>query len=253
MAPLIGITPTPSFDKLAHGAFRRHLLSEPYVQAITAAGGTPLIIPPVLDRVDDYLRTVDGVLLSGGGDVAPERYGATEHHPATYGLDPERDGFELAFVQAALEAAVPIFAICRGIQVLNVALGGTLIQDIPSLPAPAVPVAHRQQEAGIASEDVGHRVTLTAAWPLPSQTQAPDRSLGVNSFHHQALDQLGSPLEAVAFAPDGLVEAVIVPEHPFALGVQWHPELMFHRHPAHHEPFRAFVAAAEARTRPRVH
>lgn len=248
MAPLIGITPTPTVDSLAHGTFRRYVLAEPYLQAVTQAGGTPVIIPPLLDRVDDYLRTVDGLVLSGGGDIEPERYGAFDVHPATYGLHADRDAFEIALVQAALRLALPVFAICRGIQVLNVSLGGTLIQDVASLPGPPVVIAHRQHEAGLAPDDVGHPVALTASWPLPPHLQAPDRSLGVNSFHHQALDQLGDRLEPVAFALDGLVEAVIVPDHPFALGVQWHPELMFHRYPVHHQPFRALVAAAEART-----
>lgn len=247
MPPVIGITPSPSFDDLPHGSFRRYVLPDAYVQAVAAAGGTPLILPLLPDRVADDLQRVDGVLLSGGADVDPARYGDSDRHPATYGVDDERDAFELNLVLAALETDVPVLAICRGIQVLNVALGGTLIQDIPSLPSGG-DIGHRQQEAGLTPEAIGHQVTLSPSWPLSSPPSAAMNSLGVNSFHHQAIDRLGNRLEAVAVAPDGLVEAVVVPDHPFALGVQWHPELMYHRHSVHREPFRALVAAAEART-----
>lgn len=247
MPPVIAISSSPSHDRLPHGNFLRHVLASNYVDAVVAAGGVPVILPPSLDCLDDYLRLADGLIFSGGGDVDPSRYGAVEAHPETYGLNPTRDRFELALIHAALEQDLPILAICRGLQVLNVALGGTLIQDIPAQHPTEASLAHRQHEAGLLADDIGHEVLLAPGWPLPAPTGAGSMVLGVNSFHHQAIDRLGSGLAVVARAPDGLAEAVTLPDRAFVFGVQWHPELMFARHPEHLEPFLALVYAATTR------
>ena len=247
MKPLIGLTPSPSLDKLAHGTFLRYAMSSPYVEAVLAAGGVPLVLPPQADHAGPLLDAIDGLLLSGGGDVEPWRFGESEVHSATYGLSPQRDQFELEMLDEALRRDMPVFCICRGIQVLNVARGGTLIQDIPAQHDGQVKVAHRQQELGFATDDVGHEVALVAG----SQFRRfyPDDPLGVNSYHHQAVARLGDGLVAVAQAPDGLVEAVVLPDRAFVVGVQWHPELMFTRHP---EQLRLFAGLVEAATAHRL-
>jgi putative glutamine amidotransferase len=132
MKPIIGITPSAQTDMLAHGTFRRYVLSSPYVRAVEAAGGIPLILPPQGGNVESLTQVIDGLLLSGGADINPVRYGESSIHPETYGIDDERDRFELDLFDAMLQREKPVFGICRGIQVINVALGGTLIQDIAS-------------------------------------------------------------------------------------------------------------------------
>ena len=244
MKPVIGITPSPQTDKLAHGTFRRYCLSAAYVDAIAAAGGVPIIFPPQTDNAAALLAIVDGLLLSGGADVAPVRYGDATVHDTTYGIDPGRDQLELDLVDCALASGTPILGICRGIQVLNVALGGTLIQDVASEHTGAAEIGHRQHERGLEESAVGHEVVATAESLLPFFNQ---ERLGVNSFHHQAIRDLAPPLLPVATSPDGLVEAVVLEANPAVCAVQWHPELMFRRDPDHLRPFLHLVAAASAR------
>jgi putative glutamine amidotransferase len=186
---------------------------------------------------------IDGLLLSGGPDVDPARYGDQYVHPATYGVDPERDQFELDVFKAAMAAEIPVLGICRGIQVINVALGGTLIQDVGAEHPGAAAIGHRQHERGLADWQEGHPVNATSDAP-PLFT---DRTLGVNSFHHQAIRDLAPALEPVAFAPDGLIEAVVMPSAPGVFAVQWHPELMFEHDDTHLRPFTELVRAAAAR------
>lgn len=243
MKPLIGITPSPTVDVLPHGTFRRHAMGAGYVDAVAEAGGVPVIVPPQPDNLATLLAVLDGVLLSGGGDVEPWRYGAGHVHDTTYGLDPERDAFELALARAAIDRDLPLLGVCRGIQVLNVALGGGLIQDVDAEHDAAVPIGHRQQEVGIPADEAGHPVALQT----PSLVELfGGNELGVNSFHHQAIGRLADGLVAAAFSPDGIVEAVVLPERRFVLGLQWHPELMFRRHERQRRPFGALVEAAAA-------
>lgn len=242
MKPLIGITPTPSLDEQPHGRFRRYVLNEDYAVAIETAGGVPIVLPPQTEAIEQLLGTIDGLLLSGGADVDPARYGDPAVHPATYGVDEERDRFEFELFHGAVQADRPILGICRGIQVMNVALGGTLVQDVPS--EANQPIVHRQQEIGLAADAIGHQVEIVDHPRLPSWMDA--GGFGVNSFHHQAIRQLAPSLVPIAFSRDGLVEAVVHPDASFVVGVQWHPELMFRRHPAHLNPFAGLVAAATA-------
>ena len=244
MKPVIGITATPSRDVLAHGTFPRYAMGAAYVEAVLAGGGVPVVLPLQLGNAGRLLDVVDGLLLSGGGDVEPWRYGADEVHETTYGLSTERDAFELELLEAALARDVPVLGICRGLQVLNVALGGTLIQDIASQHVAHVAVCHRQQEIGLVADEVGHPVVVID--PALDRIVASD-SLGVNSFHHQAIARPAPDLVAAAEAPDGIVEAVVLPGRTFVVGVQWHPELMFERHPDQARPFAALVEAAGAR------
>lgn len=244
MQPVIGITVGPSVDALAHGTFTRYSLNEAYVAAVAEAGGRPIILPPVPGDPGWLLDLVDGLLFSGGADIDPTHFGDTEVHPATYGIDPARDVFELELVRRAITADVPVLGICRGIQVLNVALGGSLIQHVPDAAPDGGGHSHRQQEAGLSADAVGHAVAVVDH-PC-SQALLLGPTLGVNSFHHQAVRDLAPSLEAVAWSPDGLVEAVVRPASSFVAGVQWHPELMYRRDPVHHQPFAALVAAARA-------
>jgi putative glutamine amidotransferase len=243
MKPVIGITPSAQTDTLDHGTFRRYCLAAPYVLAVEAAGGIPLILPPQ-QNASDVLSLIDGLLLSGGPDIDPARYGDTSLHAATYGIDAGRDQWELDLFEAAVDRQTPVFGICRGIQVINVALGGTLIQDVASEHPGSADIGHRQHERGLEDSTVGHMVVATAPDLLPIFDG--DR-LGVNSFHHQAVKDLASPLEAVCIAPDGLIEAVAMRDDRSVFAVQWHPELMFQRHPEHLRPFSRLVEAAAAR------
>jgi putative glutamine amidotransferase len=245
MQPVIGITASPRVDAQPHGAFPFWVLNEGYADAVTAAGGVPVILPSVPGSADALLDRLDGVLFSGGADVDPARYGAAEVHPSTYGIDPRRDAFELELTERAVARAVPVLGICRGIQVINVALGGSLIQDIGPASRPDAPFDHRQHEAGLAAHEIGHEARMADHPVLRGVFGA--ATVGVNSFHHQVLDRVAPALEPVAWSPDGMVEAVVGAGNGFLLGVQWHPELMFRHHPDQLAPFRALVAAARER------
>lgn len=194
----------------------RVALSVAYVHALMGAGLVPLVVPPVLDPADagDVLAPVAGLVLTGGEDVAPARYGATPH-PKLQAPDPARDAIELALFAEAHRRRLPVLAICRGIQLVNVALGGTLYQDLPS-ERPG-PVAHE----GTATR---HDLRIAAGSLVGRTLNAPRTS--VNSRHHQAIRDLAPLLKASAWAEDGVIEAVepADPEAPWLLGVQWHPE-----------------------------
>lgn len=241
MKPVIGITTTPFVEPQDHGTFRRYLVSVPYVRAVEAAGGLALILPPQTNAARELAGMIDGLLLTGGADMAPELYGDSTLHEATYGIDAERDSFELELFDAVMAQEKPIFGICRGIQVMNVALGGTLIQDLPTQHPGAADVGHRQHERGVVASEPSHQVTALLPDLLPIFD---GDSLPVNSFHHQAILEVAPPLCAAATSPDGLVEAVVMRDRRDVFGVQWHPELMFDTHDEHLRPFALLVNAA---------
>lgn len=243
MTPRIGITPSPSTEKFSHGTFHRFAIADTYVQAVAAAGGLPLVLPPQEGNIEALLDTLDGLLLSGGGDIRPDRYGDQTVHPTTYGIHDLRDEFEFALLRGALTRDMPVLCICRGIQVLNVALGGSLIQDIAD--QHGVAVEHRQEEANIPKSDPGHTVAVEPGSLL--ERVYGQETIAVNSFHHQALKRVSPELRVNATAPDGIIEAVERPGSTFVLGVQWHPEMMFHAHHEHARPFQALVQAATER------
>ena len=200
-----------------------------------------MVLPPQRDTVDELMAVIDGLLLSGGPDIDPARYGDNYVHPATYGIDPDRDEFEFDLFDAALRRGIPVFGICRGIQLMNVALGGTLIQDVSTEHPGAAEVGHRQHERGLEDSAVGHEMSAVESVPLPIFG---NNDLAVNTFHHQAIRDLAPDLMPAAYSPDGLVEAVVMREKPEVFGVQWHPELMFERDDAHLRPFARLVEAA---------
>ena len=237
MAPVIGIT--ASFNPPNQGPFGEIMVGESYIQAVLRAGGVPVIIPVGLPEEDlsSLITRLDGILLTGGGDIDPERFNGRAH-PRVYGIDARRDALELRLAQMAAGEGVPFLGICRGIQVINVALGGTLFTDITDQ-APQ-PLKH-DQYPDIPRDFLAHSVALEPDSRLAQILGGV--SFQVNSLHHQGLEQLAPSLRAVGYAPDRLIEAVELPNHPFGLGVQWHPEWLQDDAPQR-ELFRAFVQAA---------
>lgn len=232
--PVIGITTAlwPREGKLGLVA-----APESYVWAVTQAGGIPLLLPITADdaALDAYLRRVDGVLFTGGGDIAPDFTGNGNQGPLR-DVHPERDRFELALMRKVVDRGVPFLAICRGIQVLNVAMGGTLYIHLPR----DLPGINHDQDARF--HEKVHRVFVE---PESRLAQALGNSqVMVNSLHHQGLKTLGKRLRPIALAEDGLVEAVEVEGHPFGLGLQWHPELLAATDAGMARIFRMFVEHA---------
>lgn len=218
----------------------RYVVRWDYVRSVEFAGGVPVVLAPSGAALHPALLSrLDGLVLTGGLDVSPALYGEAPH-PAATSASAERDEFELKLVREALALNLPLLAICRGLQVLNVALGGTLVQDLPSLVGTTV--SHDDPERPRTA--LAHRVRIEPGTRLHAQLGADD--VEVNSFHHQAASALGHGLVATAFAPDGVVEGVELPAAGFAVGVQWHPEV-FWREGRFAPLFRALVGAAEAR------
>ncbi|HEU4703754.1 MAG TPA: gamma-glutamyl-gamma-aminobutyrate hydrolase family protein [Conexibacter sp.] len=240
--PLIAVTssemrdPPPHLRKPQSDPARREMaLGMPYLEALERSGALPVVMPPLReDALDELLDAVDGLLLSGGPDVDPVAYGQSPHR-CLGPTEPPLDAFELALAQAADRRGTPLLAICRGMQLLNVARGGTLIQHLPDVVGRDV--EHRQREPGDAlthavEVDPASRLAEVLGWTAED----------VNSFHHQAIDALGRGLRVSARAPDGTIEAVEDLDRPFLLAVQWHAEYLVRW--AQHAPlFDAFVAA----------
>ena len=198
-------------------------LSLNYVRSTEGAGLTPVIIPPFTDpaRAADVLVAASGLLLTGGEDVDPRRYGA-EPHAATQPPNPARDETELELLRVARERRIPVLAICRGIQIVNVAFGGTLVQDLPS-ERPSAIVHDQPHDEAHPRSDRCHAVALSSGSLVAGAAGA--TALEVNSYHHQAVDRLGAGLQATGHAPDGVVEACEGTERGWwLLAVQWHPE-----------------------------
>lgn len=214
-----------------------------YVESVTRAGGEPVEVVPGAEAPEHILARVDALVLTGGGDVDPALYGEAPH-PTFQAAEDGRDAYEIALARAAMAKGLPILAICRGMQVLNVAMGGTLIQDIPSqvpgalthsVPEPRFAIAH---EVWVSS---GSRLaTLLADHMEDGET------CHVNSRHHQSVKQAAPGFEVTATAPDGVIEAMEQPGATFCVAVQWHPE-NFWRTGEFRELFEGLVAAANAR------
>jgi putative glutamine amidotransferase len=207
-----------------------------YVRALEKAGGIPVLLPPTApEEVPARLAGLDGLLLIGGDDVDPAIYGEAAHPKSKWTR--VRDDFELAAIHAALERDLPLLAICRGQQVLNVALGGTLVQDIPD----QLPQAGVHKLKGVPRWQTAHEVDVAPGTRLRAIVGRD--VLAVNSFHHQAVREVGRGLRVSARSRDGVIEAIELPDRRFVVGVQWHPEAMWNQEPDHQEIFRAFVGA----------
>ena len=214
--PLVGIT---TYERGSEERPRFHLPAA-YVDAVRLAGGLPVLLPPGDESPDHALEGLDALLFSGGGDIHPDHFGG-EAHADSYSMCPERDAFELELMQAALAAEMPTLAICRGLQVLNVARGGDLHAHLPE--ALGERVVHR------ASQDrhAHHEVRLDEDSHLARVYR--EAHLHIASWHHQGVRRLGEGLRATAWAEDGSVEALELADAPWLLAVQWHPELQLDR------------------------
>jgi gamma-glutamyl-gamma-aminobutyrate hydrolase PuuD len=211
--PVIGITTYLTPARFGDWDEEAALIPASYVRAIEAAGGRPLLVPPSTDAIEETLDRLDGMLFSGGSDLDPELYGQAAH-AETNGIVPDRDRGEIALLKAALERDMPVLAVCRGSQVLNVALGGDLVQHLPEVVGDE---RHKHTPGEFADHDVelepGTRVQEILGDHAP-----------VKSHHHQGYGQLGQGLREAARAEDGTIEALEEPSRRFALGVLWHPE-----------------------------
>jgi putative glutamine amidotransferase len=225
--PLIGVVPSARMCD--------------YEAALHRAGGEFRLLDPMHDDPREVLKTVEGLMLTGGGDVHPELFGEAPHEtfvPA----EPGRDEHEIALVTAAVDADLPMFAICRGLQVLNVACGGTLVQDIPSSIAGGVNHQVAMPKHAIAHEVWVNRGSLL--WKLLEERLEGGDTYAVNSRHHQSVKALAPGFVVSATAPDGVIEAIERPGATFCVGVQWHPE-NFWRTGEFRELFQGFLEAAE--------
>lgn len=238
MIPIVGIT---TYGRLEHGLTTAHyeqlyVLPVDYVTAVRRAGGLPVLLPPADGLFPGILSRVDALVFTGGCDIDPARYGGDREHPALTALDGERDQAELDGLRATLSAgSKPVLCVCRGLQILNVALGGTLVEHVEDLGRGDM---HRDEH--------GH-------WTLHDSTVVPgtrtSRALGGTSSlamsgHHQALGQLAPGLTVTSTAADGIVEAVELDGHRWCVGVQWHPEITAATDAAQQGLFDALVAAA---------
>ena len=242
MQPLIGLP--CSGNARTHSGYQRYAVGQQYCRALGLAGAAPVLIPLLEqeEALESILSHLDGLLLSGGDDVDPRHYGR-ERIDSPGSSDRSRDTVELFLTRKALAIGLPILAICRGLQVLNVAMGGTLVQDIP-----------RQRPSPVRHE---LRRSYPRDYPAHTVEVCPDTLLSsivgrgpleVNSLHHQCIDDLAAGLRPGAYSPDGLIEAAEAPGC-FVLGVQWHPEELAGRDARHRRILERFVA--EARKSPR--
>jgi putative glutamine amidotransferase len=242
-APIIGITTYgPNAKRMARAAGIAHdredqfRLPTEYIAAIRRAGGVPWMLAPGEPRLEDFLAAIDALILPGGGDMDPALYGG-RLHAQMYGVDRGRDETELALARAAVEREIPTLGICRGLQVLNVALGGTLVEHLPDEIG-----RHLAHRGGTSGTYVQHDVEVGAGSRL-AQIVGGVR-LDAASSHHQAVRALGRDLVVAGTAADGTVEAVELPRHKYLVGVQWHPEHTAARDPQQQRLFDALVQSA---------
>ncbi len=247
---MIGLTANTLVEGIKESGRRGDVLNavgQAYVEAVEAAGGVPVIIPFCEEprSVWRILENLDGILLTGGGDITPALFGE-EPHPALKTIDVRKDQLEKIVISRALAKDIPLLGICRGIQILNVIAGGTLIQDIPSW-ARAIknrgtrPVQHMQKATDPAPT---HSITIQKDSQLDNILGLKTDFVRVNSYHHQAVGKIAPGFVVTATAPDGIVEAIESQRHRFVLGVQFHPEMGFRKTPVFHRIFQRLVREA---------
>jgi len=238
MRPLIGLT-TYRFNN-QYGS-PQLALSEMYTSAVAQAGGLPVQIPLGLPEAayPALLSRLDGILFTGGGDIHPERYGSSMH-PLVNDIDPDRDRVEYCLFEATLKTGLPFLGICRGMQLINTVMGGTLYEDI--LDQRDESIQHRYYPDW-PRDYLAHTVNIEPESRL-CRILGASQEVPVNSLHHQGVRHLAGELKATAYAPDGIVEAFELPGHPFGLAVQWHPEWL-QAHAPMRALFRAFIKAAD--------
>lgn len=236
MIPVIGILSEINDE-------RTLVLNRQYIKPLEELGALPLVLPSVdsPEIIDEFTKLCDGFLFTGGKDVEPLRYG--EQVSAECGvIQKYRDSLELSVFESALKTGKPILGICRGSQLINVALGGSLYQDIPSeIPSE---ISHRQTEGKFAPS---HSVKIVKDTPLHALIGADE--MAANSFHHQAIKLLGGGLEAMAYAPDGIIEAIYYTDERYLRAYQWHPERLYGTDEYNSLIFRDFIEAAKTSNR----
>lgn len=242
-SPLIGVTTSITFIQQGKSP-ERAFVNSSYLFAVQQAGGVPVPLPPQLNdsALEELASRLDGLLLTGGGDMDPKAFGESSH-PTVYDVSPSRDRLEMTLVERCMNEGKPILAICRGIQMLNVALGGSLYQDVAS--DPGTRIQHQQDKDGRPRDEPTHPVTVVAGSVLGRVLGA--TGIIVNSLHHQAVKVLGKNLVAVAHAPDQIIEGIELKDagpNRFVLGVQWHPEDLVSNDAASRNLFSALVNAS---------
>jgi putative glutamine amidotransferase len=239
--PIVGISATSGDVDGQFGTLSTAMVADLYIDAVHDAGGVPVLLPIVDPAgVEAMLDRVDAVILTGGGDLQPGLHGRTAHR-SLHGVAAARDLFDLRLATAASERRVPLLAICRGMQAVNVALGGDLILDIPTEVGPQI--VHRIPTPGVVA---GHRIRIERSSELAELVGT--THIEVNSSHHQAIRAVGRGLVPVAWAEDGVVEAIAAEDPRWLfMGVQWHPEYRPPDNAAARRPFRALIDAARRR------
>ena len=227
--PIIGITSLHRNDE------DRFLLPAAYVEAVVRAGGVPMVIPPCNADPEYLLGVVDGYVFSGGGDMDPAIYGGVKHDQVA-SVDRERDTYELALARCVINSKQPLLAICRGMQVVNVALGGSLHEHLPDHYGNSV--VHRGDDG----QKVAHSVKVKPDSTLASLLK--ETEFTCPSYHHQCINEIAPGFEVVASATDGVVEAIESDQHPQIIAMQWHPEFTAKTAPVHQRPFDALVDMA---------
>lgn len=239
MTAIIGITTGGRFENMYNSKYYDHYYVVPdmYVQAVRVAGGIPILLPPGEMLLEEILTIVDGIIVTGGGDIIPSTYGGNDNHPAVNRLDKERDDFEFAIIQhMAQRKDKPVLCVCRGMQVLNVALGGSMYEHIPDI---------REVDT--------HRNQVDGYWQLHDVEIEDDSKMAeamgssivkTYSGHHQAVKDIADGLRIVAKSPDDIVEGLEAIDHPWMIGVQWHPEKSAHEDKTQQALFNKLVEIA---------
>jgi putative glutamine amidotransferase len=235
-SPIIGLTTYRGENKYGHPTV---VLMQQYISAVTEMGGVPVLIPSGIsaEATQTLFKRLDGVLLTGGGDIAIERFKG-QAHLSVEGIEADRDTLEFALTKAAAESGKPFLGICRGFQVVNVALGGTLYTHIPDQLAGAI---KHDYDSGSQRQFLAHTIEVENSSAMAGILG--ETALTVNSLHHQGAKDLAPSLRPAAHAPDGLVEGLELPGHPFGVAVQWHPEWLMDQ-PVTRRLFGAFIQAA---------
>ncbi len=227
-SPLIGITTYGQNEE------KHFTLPREYVDSVRRAGGIPFLITPGETNLETVFSHLDGLILAGGGDLDPDYYDGNQHE-SIYMLDQERDESEFELARIALESEKPLFGICRGMQLLNIVLGGTLHEHLPDIVGEKV--VHRLPPR----KPTLHEVSIVEGSFLGQIIKRP--RIEIASWHHQGIQKLASSFTAVSHADDGIVEAFEMASHPWLVGVQWHPEITSHRDPIQQDLFNHFVEA----------
>ncbi len=229
--PIIGIT---TYGRQESGQF---CLMGTHVEAVRIAGGVPILLPPGEENLSTVLNLVEGLIFSGGGDIDPVTYGGLPHS-TVYLVDQERDAFDLALAQLALQREIPVLGICRGLEVLIVASGGSLITHVPD--EFGLDIAHRAD----LRQPIEHSVQIKSSSRLAKILRTTEAT--VVSWHHQAVRTVAPEWQIAAYAPDGVIEALEHKHHPWAIALQWHPELSLN-HPPQQQIFQSLIQAARTR------